>query len=199
MGRKRTITDQELLRHARAVFLQQGRGGATKEIANRAGISEAVLFQRFRTKRELAIAALVPAPINPAEVLQPQSVSQDVRIALAQFGRRMLAHFRQQIPATLHLITSFGVSADEIFATHSAMAPLAGFAEVIARFLMEADARGDVSAPNPMAVASLFIAAVHSLAIFEMRGGHGQGQSHGDAPIDAFVAVLWTGLTPKAT
>jgi hypothetical protein len=91
------------------------------------------------------------------------------------------------------------VSADEIFAKRSAMAPLGGFAEVIARFLMEADARGDVLAPNPMAVASLFIAAVHSLAIFEMRGGHGQGHSHGGAPIDAFVAVLWTGLTPKAT
>jgi hypothetical protein len=32
-----------------------------------------------------------------------------------------------------------------------------------------------------------------------MRGGPGQGHSHDDAPIDAFVAALWTGLTPKAT
>jgi hypothetical protein len=56
-----------------------------------------------------------------------------------------------------------------------------------------------VSAPNPVAGASLFIAAIHSLAIFEMRGGPDQGQPHGDAPIDPVVAVLWTGLTPKVT
>jgi hypothetical protein len=60
----------------------------------------------------------------------------------------------------------------------------------------EEDPRGDVSAPNPMAVASLFIVAIRSLAIFEI-GRPGQGQPHGDTPIDAFVAVLWTGLTPR--
>jgi AcrR family transcriptional regulator len=201
MGRKKTVADQELLRHARDVFLAQGRAGSTKEIARRAGISEAVLFQRFRTKRALAIAAIHPMPIDPKEVLQPDSVSKNFRVALAQLGRRMLALFRQHIPTTMHLITSFGVSPEEIFVKHSALAQLSGFAEVIARFLAEADSRGKISAPNPMAAARLFIAAIHSLAIFDSMGisGHEHSPTHDDATIDLFVAVLWAGLAPKKT
>ena len=62
----------------------------------------------------------------------------------------------------------------------------------------EEDARGDVSAPNPMAVASLFIAAIHSLAIFEMRGTW-PGSAPWRRPHRCFVAILWTGLAPKVT
>jgi hypothetical protein len=107
--------------------------------------------------------------------------------------------FRHQIPATMHLITSFGVSPEEIFIKHSAMAPLSGFAEVVARFLAEADSREKISAPNPVAVAGLFIAAIHSLAILDLIGMPGRGYSptHDDAAINSFVAVLWAGLAPK--
>ncbi len=197
MGRKKTVPDDELLRHAREVFLARGRAGSTKEVAKRAGISEAVLFQRFKTKRELVIAALHPTPVDVNEALKLDALSQDFRIGLAQLGRRMLAVFNAVIPATMQLITSFGVSPEEIFAKHSARAPVTGFVDGVARYIADAETRGEVSATNPVAAAGLFVAAIHSLAVFELMGMHGHSGAHGDAAIDSFVAVLWAGLAGK--
>src|SRR5262245_3040268 len=44
MGRQKTITDDEVLRIARNVFRAQGHTATTREIAQAAGISEAVLY-----------------------------------------------------------------------------------------------------------------------------------------------------------
>ncbi len=57
-GRPPTITDDELLEAARSVFLEQGVGTTTAEIARRAGISESVLFHRYGTKEALFLAVL---------------------------------------------------------------------------------------------------------------------------------------------
>ena len=53
MGRKKTLSDEELLEVARQEFLTNGIGASTKSIAQKAGISEGVIFQRFHTKEEL--------------------------------------------------------------------------------------------------------------------------------------------------
>ncbi|MBU7581666.1 MAG: TetR/AcrR family transcriptional regulator [Nostoc sp. TH1S01] len=58
MARKPKITNQQILEAARQVFLQQGFGGSTVEIAQLAGISEASIFKRFSTKEELFFAAM---------------------------------------------------------------------------------------------------------------------------------------------
>ncbi|MBE9005226.1 TetR/AcrR family transcriptional regulator [Fortiea sp. LEGE XX443] len=58
MARKPKITNQQILEAAREVFLQQGFGGSTVEIAQLAGISEASIFKRFSTKEELFFAAM---------------------------------------------------------------------------------------------------------------------------------------------
>ena len=47
MGRPQTISNEDMLAAAREVFLKHGVFGSTKEIAQRAGISEAALFKRF--------------------------------------------------------------------------------------------------------------------------------------------------------
>lgn len=58
MARKQKITNQQILAAAREVFLQQGFGGSTVEIAQIAGISEASIFKRFSTKEELFFSAM---------------------------------------------------------------------------------------------------------------------------------------------
>jgi AcrR family transcriptional regulator len=49
MGRKKTISDDELLDVARRAFVDEGFAASTREIARRAGVSEGVIFQRFQT------------------------------------------------------------------------------------------------------------------------------------------------------
>ena len=53
MGRPKLIEDEELLSAAREVFVEKGIGASTREIAAKAGISEAVIFQRHDTKADL--------------------------------------------------------------------------------------------------------------------------------------------------
>jgi AcrR family transcriptional regulator len=59
MSRPRRYTDEEILKVAAEVFLEQGASATTALIARRAGVSEGILFKRFKTKEALFEAALV--------------------------------------------------------------------------------------------------------------------------------------------
>lgn len=192
MGRKKTISDQELLRQARALFLSDGVAASTKDIAERAGLSEAALFQRFHTKRALLIAALAPGKLDAEAVLRPAEAPSDIPAALEFFGLRMLAYFREQIPCGLLLMTS-GVKPQEFLGDGEG--PLVAFTQTLTRFLGAANARGGLTSEDPLAAAGLYVAAVHSLVIFELGGGH--GESHSEHAIKSFSTALWRGLEPR--
>ena len=101
MGRKKVIDDETLLEHARAVFLERGAFGSTRDIAERAGISEAAIFKRYPTKVGLFLAALMPQQEDVSSVIA--SEVDDTREALVQTGYRLLKHFRKIIPTVMHL------------------------------------------------------------------------------------------------
>jgi len=58
MSRPRKYDNSAILEAAAAVFLEAGAGAATARIAERAGVSEGILFQRFKTKEALFEAAM---------------------------------------------------------------------------------------------------------------------------------------------
>jgi AcrR family transcriptional regulator len=60
MGRRPEIRDADILQAARHVFLGRGVHATTREVAERANISEASVFKRFKTKGELFCAAMRP-------------------------------------------------------------------------------------------------------------------------------------------
>ena len=57
-GRPPTIDSERLLAVARDVFLERGIRATTLEVAERAGVSEGVLFHRFKSKEALFSAAM---------------------------------------------------------------------------------------------------------------------------------------------
>src|SRR6516162_1159464 len=72
MGRHKTITDEEVLGIARRIFRAQGHTATTREIAQAAGISEAILYQRFGSKNELFFAAMHPRGPDLEQLLGPK-------------------------------------------------------------------------------------------------------------------------------
>jgi AcrR family transcriptional regulator len=58
MARPVTISDEQILEAARAVFTEKGPRATTAEIAERAGVSEGTLFKRFGNKAGLHKAAM---------------------------------------------------------------------------------------------------------------------------------------------
>src|SRR6187401_1098190 len=57
-GRPPSIDSARLLAAAREVFLEHGIRATTLEVAKRAGVSEGVLFHRFKSKEGLFSAAM---------------------------------------------------------------------------------------------------------------------------------------------
>ena len=64
MTRPKTISDEELLAVARKLFRTHGHAVSTRQIAEGAGISEAILYQRFGNKEHLFFAAMASLSIS---------------------------------------------------------------------------------------------------------------------------------------
>jgi AcrR family transcriptional regulator len=57
-GRPITIREEDILDSARAVFLERGLEATTHDIADRAGVSESIIFYRYKTKEALFAAVI---------------------------------------------------------------------------------------------------------------------------------------------
>jgi len=194
MGRRQTVDTATILAEARAVFLEQGAFGSTKEIARRAGLSEAALFKRFPTKAKLFLAALLPETADPrAEIAWDEP---DTRKALIETGHRIHAYLRRVIPMALHLMANPAISMADV-TEHFGARQLAGSAPPLAEFLKQRHDAGLLYVPDPRTAAFFFASAVHSLALYEVMEFHGgHPMDHAIAP---FVDVFLAGIGPRPT
>ena len=193
MGRPKTIEDDALLKIAREVFLEGGAYGSTKEIAARAGISEAALFKRFPTKALLFLKAMAPPPADAGYIFKQVRAEKDPKRALRVLARQMLAYYRTAIPRVVHLITHPAIGIEALPAHMGGDGVMLDAA--VAAYLREEHARGRINAPDARAAAAILVATLHSVVMFELMGVHG-----GAIPpqaIDAMLDTLWGGLEPK--
>jgi AcrR family transcriptional regulator len=195
MGRRKIIRDEQLLEHAREEFLKNGAFGSTKEIARNAGVSEATLYQRYPTKAALFLAAMVPQQVDIDAVIHSFTEETDPRRVLTEIGLRILAYFRTLIPVVMHLITNPSISMADVNA-HFKGKPVVELIEALAAHMKEANSRGTIKAENPIAAASLFVSAIHSLALFELMEIH--GGKNMDHAVKQFTEALWSGIAPAS-
>src|SRR5690349_9659811 len=99
-GRPPSISDDDILEAAREAFLEQGVGATTAEIARRAGISESVLFHRYKTKEALFMAVMDRAVrVSPAVEGLPDQVGRgEIADHLFEVGTAMVEDAKKTIP-----------------------------------------------------------------------------------------------------
>ena len=182
MTRPKTISDTDLLALARAAFAREGEGMRVRDVATAAGLSEAALFKRFGSKRAL-IAALFATP--PAAFVAPDDLPHG-EAGLAALARALLGWLREIVPANLRLVTAKGLAFDTAMARFGVDTMAPTLAEVVAGL-----ARIGATQATPEAAQTL-IAAVHSLAVYEVMGAHDGAPM--DAAVPALTATLWHGL-----
>jgi len=68
-GRPPSIREEDLLDAARDVFREEGHATTTAKIAERAGVSEGILFYRYKSKEAL-LAAVIHRETQPPEALR---------------------------------------------------------------------------------------------------------------------------------
>ena len=193
MGRPRTIRDADILDAARALFRERGHAVPTREIAQAAGVSQAVLYQRFPSKTELFFAAMSPETPDIDALLGTPFVPTPAY--LEAVTKRLLAYFEQSLPTVVQLLAHpefepsvMGRLHERILSKH-----LVGGLTARLRVLQGEGLVGEVDAE---AAAQAFIAMLHSFAMFHVMGGASLGKRSG-AIAAKLIAVLWSGLMPR--
>lgn len=193
MARPRTIEDETLLQIARGVFQAQGHTATTRDVARAAGISQAVLYQRFRSKDELFFAAMMPSPPDVDELLGDESEGRtNTQEHLVNIARRLTAYFAVSIPSVLHLATHPTFSS-AMTQAHQSFEPLV---EALAHRLATLQKQKTVGSINSHASAEAFIAAFHSLAFMNALADH-EAAPVSEAHLRACVDVFWRGFAPE--
>jgi AcrR family transcriptional regulator len=197
MARPKQVSDEALLAAAREVFVAEGYGGSTRAIAKRAGVSEAVLFQRHQTKLGLFFAAMVPPPFDVTRLVAERGRRLEVGRGLEAIAVQVMAYFRGIMPVLMQLVTHPSFSLEQLAARHADM-PLRGLHAAVVGYLAEQRRRGAIEAgPTALAVAALtLVATLHSLALFERMGAHGGAMT--DAVVRDVARLVVAGLRPPA-
>ena len=196
MGRPQTISNEEMLAAARDVFLKHGAFGSTKEIARRAGISEAALFKRFSTKAQLFMAAMAPPTPGIDAIIARAAAMNSAHKALHALSQAVLDYFRVAIPLILPLVSHPTFGAAEL-PRNFETSPATNLLKAIAAYLRSENARGRLSVQDPLAASGMLVSALHSIALFEIMGFHDGAMP--PAGMRALVDALWRGLEPRTT
>ncbi len=196
MARTATITTEQILEAARAVFLEQGVNATTVEVANRAGISSASIFKRYPTKEALLFAAMSQMPYERVwtSELEAQLGHGDPKADLLLIAQRIASYTAELVPRMM-LMRSLGQQAGESSiglprpprVEHDFAAMTAYFAREMAHGRIT---RGDPTVPA--------LALMHATAGFSISQVL-QSEAAFDASgfLEDFVSVLWCGLEKK--
>ena len=192
MGRTKTIEDQEILNHARRIFHEGGQAASTRDVARAAGISQAVLYQRFGSKEELFFRAMAPEAPDIDMLLgayPPRSVLKD----LQRIGTRITDHVRMIAPTLLHVLAARGAH-EKLVQLHERLTFRPLVEALTQRFAQLRD-DGLVADIEPGAAAQAFLAIVHVAVLGELVGH--SGGHRGGASLEELLKVFWHGISPR--
>jgi len=192
MGRHKTISDDQVLGIARGLFRARGHGATTRQIADAAGISEAVLYQRFGRKDDLFFAAMRPKGPDVEALLGPREPLEDAPAYLRAVILRIGKHFAEAIPLALRVMThpSFDSGSLARAQPNTAAVMREGLAErltVLAR-------RKQIATGSVAATARILVSLAHDWALAGALSPGGPPRR--SAELTRMVDLLWEGLRP---
>lgn len=202
MARPVTITDEQIIEAARAVFLEKGLRATTAEVARRAGVAEGSIFNRFKTKEGLFRAAMQLGPDEEPPWVRRLAgrVGQgDVREALSEIGMEVVEFFRTLLPVMM-MEWSHKAETDEAGVPRrhpgDGAAPLRMLKRIAGYFEAEMQA-GRLRRHDPEIVARTFLGSIQNFVFFELMT-----RSRDELPLPAetflrgLVKMLWDGVAP---
>lgn len=195
MGRHKTISDDQVLQTARGLFAARGHGVTTREISQAAGVSEAVLYQRFGSKDDLFFTAVRPRGPDIEELLGPVDPPGDPRAYLRKVIVRLARHFEQVIPLAVRMMTH--PSFDQGALARARPTGAAVLREALTARLESLARRKRLASGTEATAARLVVSLSHDWAL---RGVLSPGTpSASDARLIELVELVWHGIRPRRT
>jgi AcrR family transcriptional regulator len=196
MTRPKTISDEELLAVARKLFRAQGHSVSTRQVAEAAGISEAILYQRFGNKDEMFFAAMAPSAPDIEEVLGPEVPTQDAPKFLQSVVANLVDYFGEVLPLAVRLITHPSFDQKSLGRAHAGPEKIhAALAHRLKWFEGQKQLRKATSEP----LAQLLITIAHDWALSEVmspRTGARRAAERASSLV-AMVDLAWRGAAPQ--
>ena len=195
MGRARTVEDEDILKVARLAFLDRGQLATTREIADAAGISQAVLYQRFGSKDDLFFAAMAPPPPDLEDLLgEPPRSADETESYLAAVSERLYRYFETVAPLFVQLATHTSFDTDHLADAHGPMME-SGLVESLSTRLGDLVKKGCIRKGDGSAMAQLLISVVHGEALSAaLLKTPPDGQRRRET-----IRLIWRGLKPTDT
>jgi AcrR family transcriptional regulator len=191
MGRHKTISDDEVLAIARTIFRQQGHTATTRAIADAAGISEAILYQRFGSKDALFFAAMHPRGPDIEELLGPGDPPEEAHAYLRTVAVRIGKYFGEVIPLALRLITHPSFEPGSLARVQPRGSQVLQTA--LAERLKALQARGQLKAESVAMAAKVLVSLAHDWALSAVFLD--KPTPHRERELKEMVDVLWEGLS----
>ncbi|HEY9683091.1 MAG TPA: helix-turn-helix domain-containing protein [Oculatellaceae cyanobacterium] len=207
MARPTTINDDLLLSTAREVFLEKGLRATTAEISERAGVSQGILFKRFKTKQALFRAAMnaeeqpnCPLPLDLMQHVGQHTVQENLQTLGAMLIRKYYAiipsmmmdwsNTRQEPQPPREGVTE----GDSLSGPERSVKGLRN----VAAYLAEEAKLGRIKENNYEILAQTFIGACWHYAFLQVMMGAWQKQPISQEQyIQEVLNTLWTGIGPN--
>jgi AcrR family transcriptional regulator len=195
MARPITITDEQILQAARAVFLRKGINATTKEIAKQAGVAESSLFYRFQCKEALFRAAMETTPLSPwVEELDNLVGKGDMQENLRHIAIELIGFTQQIVPMfMLSYGNNPGTPTTEI--TQGKRIAMRDLAKTAAYLQKESDL-GRLRAEHTEIVASVLFGSCVGFVMDALA----QKQKRTPEEIETFahqlISLIWEGAAP---
>ena len=193
--RPRSFTDRELLDTARACFLEHGPGVSTAHIAEELGVSQASLFKRFKTKKELLVAAMIPtgAPDWVSDVARGPD-ARPVRVQLDEMARQIDAFFTTMVPC-IAILRAAGFVPEDMKKWGDNPPPVIAHRTISSwlRTLTEAER---IYVADPDSTALVLMAGLQTPHMLRHMLGSNAPPTN-DNYLDNFVDLIWAGIAPR--
>jgi AcrR family transcriptional regulator len=199
MARHVTITDEQILKAARNIFLKEGFSAPTSRIAAAAGVSEGSIFKRFTTKEALFFAALeIPEQPQWHRVLREAPSESAPDSVMREAAAQMILHFLEMFP---RMITAVG---SRIGSGHSH--PFEGMKEpphkrdraVLEEFIKSAQAAGTMGPGDAAALSALLLGGIAHHVFISMHSGKKMSRAQAVAIAHSTADALWLGMKPQS-
>jgi AcrR family transcriptional regulator len=194
MSRPATITDNQILDAARAVFLAEGVNASTLEIARRAGVSEGSIFKRFGTKERLFDEALQVPPV-PGWIAELDTLpgDGDLKETLIAVSLKIVAFFQEIVP---RVVVARGARPCHAEPRDDAEPPPARDRRALARFLRQEMERGRLRPCDPDLVARMLLGSLFSYVFDSVAHPNHAAPQAPDEFVRGVVQVIWEGIAP---
>ena len=198
MARNTTITEEQILEAARAVFLEEGFGAQTAKIARRAQVSEGSIFKRFPTKEALFFAALrIERPPVWYLELDRCAGTGDCRENLLAIFYAILLFFHEMLPRTITTMGSLGPMAHKTF--EGMEHPIVTDNNKLENFLHKEMALGRLRPSDAKLLARLILGALSSYVFSAMIIRQDLTPTELHKIAGGTLDFLWNGISPDLT